>query len=61
MSSLGLIVTLASDILVLGAAFSFVAVVFKYLWSQYRNYIPTTINTTIDGIRSNTGKDDDPV
>ena len=61
MSSLGLIVTLASDILVLGAAFSFVAVVFKHLWSQYRNYLPATINTTIDGIRSYTGKDDDPV
>ena len=61
MSSPGLFVTLASDILVLGAAFSFVAVVSKYLWSQYRSYLPAPIKATINGVRSYTAKDDNPV
>ena len=58
MSSSSVIVTLASDILILGAAVSIVAIVFRYFLYQKRESLPASINAIIGDIRSDTGKDD---
>ena len=58
MSSSSMIVTLASDILILGAAVSIVAIVLRYFLYQKRESLPASINAIIGDIRSDTGKDD---
>ena len=61
MPSHGTIVTLASDIVVLGAALSIVGVVLRYLLLQDAKYIPIPIKNIIRGIRSGTEESGDPV
>ena len=58
MYSSSVIVTLISDVLVLGAGVSIVAIVLRYVLYQNRESLPASINAIIGNIRSDTGKDD---
>ena len=57
MSPSSVIVTLASDVLVLGAAVSIVAIVLGYVLYQKRESLPASINAIIGDIQSDTSKD----
>lgn len=52
MSSPVSITTLASDVLVLGAAFSIVGFVLRSLLSQYKQYLPAPIEATLGDTQS---------
>lgn len=57
MSTSSVIVTLASDVLVLGAGISIVAIVLGYVLYQNRESLPASINAIIGDIKSHGGKD----
>ena len=61
MLSHGIIVTLASDIFVLGAALSIVGVVLTSLLLQNAKYLPIPIKITIRSTRSDTKESGDQV
>lgn len=58
MSSPASLVTLASDVLVLGAAVSVAGVGFKSLSAQYKNKMSSPIKATLGGAESCVGDDD---
>ena len=58
MFSSNMIVTLASDVLVLGAGVSIVAIVLGYVLYHNREALPASINAIIGDIKSHTGMDD---
>ena len=45
------IVTLASDVLVLGAAASVIAIILRYFLSQHKEYLPAPINAIIGDVQ----------
>ena len=51
--------TLVSDVLILGAAVSIVAIVLISLLSQYKEYLPAPIKATLGGTQSCADEDDD--
>ena len=57
MSSSSRIVTLASDVLVLGAGVSIVAIVLGYVLYHNRESLPASVNAIIGDIQSLTEKD----
>ena len=59
MFSSNVIATLASDVLVLGAGVSIVAIVLGYVSYHNRESLPASINAIIGEIKSHTGTDDD--
>ena len=52
------IMTLISDVLVLGAAVSIVGIVLGYFLTQYKQYLPASIEATFDGTQSHVREDD---
>ena len=58
MSSSSMIVTLASDFLVLGAGVSIVAIGLGYFLYQNRKYLPASVNAIIGDIQNHTREDD---
>ena len=56
--SSSVIVTLASDVLVLGAGVSIVAIVLGYALYHNRDSLPACINAIIGDIQSDAGRDD---
>ena len=58
MSTSSLIVTLASDVLVLGAGICIVAIALGYVLYQNRESLPAFINAIIGDTKSHSGKYD---
>ena len=58
MSTSSLIVTLASDVLILGAGISIVAIALGYVLYQNRELLPASINAIIGDTKSHSGKSD---